>query len=251
MPPKSLPNIALLVCVPLLPTVALVASANVRLSRSRRLGSLGRWPLGVGGPQHHLNEFIRYYADDGALDAILRLCAPDTRRIGLKTLPEHSAGEHNRSATQLILPAPVDGIGLQSHFSARVTPMDELFKRLDRYAAFGKELEITEFDIDTFDEVTQADCARDFMTATFSYPSAKAFLIWGFWEGSHWRPRGAMLRRDWSPKPNAEVYKDLVFKRWWTNANGRPARRAHLRRAASWANTKSKPRPAASPRPSA
>ncbi|MBZ5618786.1 MAG: endo-1,4-beta-xylanase [Acidobacteriia bacterium] len=117
--------------------------------------------------------------------------------------------------------APVDGIGLQSHFPARLTPMVELFKRLDRYAAFGKELEITEFDIDTADEVTQADYTRDFMTAAFSYPSVKAFVMWGFWEGSHWRPRGAMLRRDWSPKPNGEVYQDLVFKKWWTNASGK------------------------------
>lgn len=117
--------------------------------------------------------------------------------------------------------APIDGIGLQSHFPARVTPMDELMKRLDRFAALGKELEITEFDIDTSDEATQADYTRDFMTATFSNPSVKAFVMWGFWEGSHWRPRGAMLRRDWSPKPNAEVYKDLVFKRWWTNAAGK------------------------------
>ncbi len=45
--------------------------------------------------------------------------------------------------------------------------------------------------------------------------------MWGFWEGSHWRPRGAMLGRDWSPEPNAEVYNDLVFKRWWTNSNGK------------------------------
>ena len=117
--------------------------------------------------------------------------------------------------------APVDGIGLQSHFPARLTPMDELFKRLDRFAAFGKELEITEFDIDSSDEATQADYTRDFMTATFSYPSVKAFVMWGFWEGSHWRPRGAMLRRDWSLKPNGEVYNDLVFKRWWTNADGK------------------------------
>lgn len=117
--------------------------------------------------------------------------------------------------------APFDGIGLQSHFSARVTPMDELLKRLDRYAAFGKELEITEFDIDTSDEATQADYTRDFMTAAFSHPSVKAFIMWGFWEGSHWRPRGAMFRRDWSLKPNAETYKDLVFKRWWTNADGK------------------------------
>lgn len=117
--------------------------------------------------------------------------------------------------------APIDGIGLQSHFPARVTPMDELLRRLDRFAAFGKELEITEFDIDTSDEATQADYTRDFMTAVFSYPQVKAFLMWGFWEGSHWRPRGAMLRRDWSPKPNAEAYQDLVFKRWWTNADGK------------------------------
>ncbi|HXS98145.1 MAG TPA: endo-1,4-beta-xylanase [Candidatus Limnocylindrales bacterium] len=117
--------------------------------------------------------------------------------------------------------APLDGIGLQSHFNARVTPMDELFKRLDRFAAFGKELEITEFDIDTSDEATQADYTRDFMTATFSYPSVKAFIMWGFWEGSHWRPRGAMFRRDWSPKPNFNAYNDLVFKKWWTNASGK------------------------------
>src|SRR5581483_2538201 len=39
--------------------------------------------------------------------------------------------------------APVEGIGLQSHFPARVTPMDELMKRFDRFAAFGNELEIT------------------------------------------------------------------------------------------------------------
>jgi endo-1,4-beta-xylanase len=117
--------------------------------------------------------------------------------------------------------APIDGIGLQSHFPGRVTPMDELMKRLDHFAAFGKELEITEFDISTSDEATQADYTRDFMTATFSHPLVKAFVMWGFWEGAHWRPSGAMLRRDWSPKPNGEVYKDLVFRRWWTNADGK------------------------------
>jgi hypothetical protein len=99
--------------------------------------------------------------------------------------------------------------------------MDELFKRLDRFAAFNKELEVTEFDINTNDEGTQADYTRDFMTAVFSYPQFKAFIMWGFWEGAHWRPSGAMLRRDWSEKPNAQAYNDLVFKKWWTNATGK------------------------------
>ena len=117
--------------------------------------------------------------------------------------------------------ATFDGIGLQSHFSARVTPIDELMKRFDRFAAFEKELEVTEFDINTTDEATQADYTRDFLTAAFSQPLVKGFMMWGFWEGSHWRPSGAMLRRDWSEKPNAAVYKDLVFKQWWTNTDGK------------------------------
>ena len=89
--------------------------------------------------------------------------------------------------------APVDGIGLQCHFPARVTPMDDLMKRFDRFAAFGKELEITEFDIDTSDEGTQADYTRDLLTVVFSQPSVKAFVLWGFWEGAHWKPRRPSL----------------------------------------------------------
>lgn len=44
--------------------------------------------------------------------------------------------------------------------------------------------------------------------------------MWGFWEGLHWRPLGAMLRKDFSPKPNLKVWQDLVYKQWWTNAEG-------------------------------
>jgi hypothetical protein len=44
--------------------------------------------------------------------------------------------------------------------------------------------------------------------------------MWGFWEKAHWLPLGAMYRADWSSKPNALVYNDLLFRKWWTNANG-------------------------------
>ena len=44
--------------------------------------------------------------------------------------------------------------------------------------------------------------------------------MWGFWEGRHWRPLGAMLRKDFSPKPNLKVWQDLVYKQWWTNVTG-------------------------------
>jgi len=62
------------------------------------------------------------------------------------------------------------------------------------------------------------------LTVAFSQPAVKAFLMWGFWEGAHWRPTGAMLRRDWSAKPNYDIYRDLVFKKWWTDASGKTNR---------------------------
>ena len=42
-------------------------------------------------------------------------------------------------------------------------------------------------------------------------------MMWGFWEGRHWRPRAAMFRKDWSRKPNADAFTGLVFNKWWTD----------------------------------
>ncbi len=117
--------------------------------------------------------------------------------------------------------APLDGIGFQGHFMHALTPPDRVYSLLDRFARLGEALEITEFDFQTADEQLQADYTRDFMTIVFSHPRVTGFVMWGFWEGSHWRPAAAMYRRDWTIKPNGEVYNDLVFREWWTNAGGR------------------------------
>ena len=47
-------------------------------------------------------------------------------------------------------------------------------------------------------------------------------MQWGFWEGAHWLAKqgGAIVRRDFSPRPAAEMYEKLVFHDWWTNAKG-------------------------------
>jgi endo-1,4-beta-xylanase len=116
--------------------------------------------------------------------------------------------------------APLDGIGLQSHFDGNLTSPDRLIEILDRFAKFGKDLQSTEFDIDISDEQLQADYLRDFMTVLFSHPSVTGIVMWGFWEGKHWRPRAALYRRDWTIKPNGIAWNDLVLNRWWTNADG-------------------------------
>jgi endo-1,4-beta-xylanase len=119
--------------------------------------------------------------------------------------------------------APLDVLGIQAHMSLPLTPMDRVLEILDEWAHFGKDLEITEFDVGLPDDRMHAEYVRDFMIAVFSHPSVKAFIQWGFWEGSHWRARSgaAMFRRDWTKRPAEEAYEDLVFNQWWTKWDGK------------------------------
>lgn len=117
--------------------------------------------------------------------------------------------------------APLGGIGMEGHYSHVLTPPDTLLKFLDRFGRFGLPIETTEFDINTTDEQVQADYTRDYMTTTFSHPAVSGFLMFGFWESDHWIPNAASWRKDWTIKPSGEVYTDLVFHQWWTDAQGR------------------------------
>lgn len=116
--------------------------------------------------------------------------------------------------------APIHGIGLQCHFGWSVTPPELALKELDRWGTLGLEVHLTEFDIDTTDEQLQADYTRDLLTLAFSHPSVTAIMTWGFWEGRHWRPDAALWRKDWSLKPNGQVWLDLTTRRWWTREQG-------------------------------
>jgi len=112
--------------------------------------------------------------------------------------------------------APLDGIGLQGHFGDDVTPPDKVYEILNRFAAFGRALQITEFDINSLDRALQADYTRDFMTIVFSHPAVCGFSLWGFWEQAHWRPDAALIDKDWKLKPNGEAFEKLVRGEWWT-----------------------------------
>ncbi len=117
--------------------------------------------------------------------------------------------------------APLGGIGIQGHFGTDLTHPQRVYEILDRFAAFQLPVKITEFDIDTTDEELQGDYTRDYLTIAFSHPAVKSVLIWGFWEGRHWRPEAALFRRNWDEKPNLRAWRDLIFREWWTKADGR------------------------------
>jgi endo-1,4-beta-xylanase len=112
----------------------------------------------------------------------------------------------------------VDGLGNQAHFHSSFLPSpEELLKVTDRFATVVPKQVITEFDVVTNgDDGLAADYLRDCMIACFSHPAYDGFLLWGFWEDSHWLPEAALWRKDWTIKPNGAVWEQMVGNQWHT-----------------------------------
>jgi endo-1,4-beta-xylanase len=116
---------------------------------------------------------------------------------------------------------PVGGIGLQGHFGPNGVDGAKVREVLERVGRFNLPIKITEFDINTKDEDIKAKGLIDLYTTAFAHPLVYGILMWGFWEGSHWRPDAALWKRDGTPTKAAEAYRDLVYNKWWTRYNGR------------------------------
>jgi endo-1,4-beta-xylanase len=111
-----------------------------------------------------------------------------------------------------------DGCGFQSHFSDYAIPsIEEEWAIYERFGAMVKHLTVTEYDLQTLDDQLHADHLRDMITLCFSHPQMTGFVMWGFWEGRHWKPTAAMFKKDWTERPAVKVWRDLVKGEWWTN----------------------------------
>lgn len=115
--------------------------------------------------------------------------------------------------------APLDGLGMQGHFSGFLPHPERMLAMLDRFAALELPIAVTEFDVEVADETTQADFLRDFLTVSFSHPRVNSVLMWGFWAGQHWRPNAALFRQNWELRPHGVMWSNLVFRTWWTDTN--------------------------------
>lgn len=113
---------------------------------------------------------------------------------------------------------PVAGLGNQAHFDESYLPSPtEMLATTDRFAKVVPRQIITEFDVvTTADEELAADFTRDTLITTFSHPAYHGFMLWGFWEGSHWKPQAASWNRDWSIRARGQAFIDLVSKQWHT-----------------------------------
>lgn len=132
---------------------------------------------------------------------------------------EHQDGYYKTIRELLDAKAPVQGIGMQGHFNEQLTPITKVWEILNRFGALGLPIEITEHDINAWDDEVMADYTRDFMTAVFAHSATSGFITWGFWEKRHWIPNAAQWTGAWQLRGHGKVWYDLVFKKWWTSVN--------------------------------
>lgn len=116
----------------------------------------------------------------------------------------------NLIETLLAKGAPIHGIGMQGHFNGVVTPVDKLWKTLDRFSQFGLPIRITEYDTDTRDEQGQASYDTDFYTAMLAHPATVGVTRWGYFEPEMWRPKGALIDSDKAYKANGVELKNWL-----------------------------------------
>lgn len=114
---------------------------------------------------------------------------------------------------------PIDGIGCQGHLSMRTNmtvSAERTQQTLNMLAQFDLPIKITECLFAYEDEQVQVDELKKLFPIYFAHPKVEAILMWGIWEGDHWQPHCAMWKKDWTPRPQALAYQELVFNKWWT-----------------------------------
>jgi endo-1,4-beta-xylanase len=114
----------------------------------------------------------------------------------------------------------IDGIGVQGHMNSTLTGPETIYQIFDQFAVYGAALSVTEFDAAGADEELLAEYLRDLLIICFSHPQVENFLMWGFWDGSHWHNDAPLYRRDWTEKPAGRAFLQTVFEDWWTSVAG-------------------------------
>jgi GH35 family endo-1,4-beta-xylanase len=140
--------------------------------------------------------------------------------------------------------ALIDGVGVQGHLHGDSFDPDALRNALDKLAAEGLPVCITEFNfpgqrsrvyrkrglkLTPEQEQAKAKAITQYYRICFAHPAVKGILMWGFWERANWIPQSSLYLRNWTPTPAAKAYRDLVFNKWWTRWQGRTNKDGYCR----------------------
>ena len=103
----------------------------------------------------------------------------------------------------------IDGIGEQAHFYES-TSLTTLQNNLNRLAATGLPIYISEFDISIADDTAQSNRYQALFPMFWTNPSVHGITFWGYKQGAIWRTDGYLLRTDGSERPAMTWMKNYI-----------------------------------------
>lgn len=135
---------------------------------------------------------------------------------------------------------PFDVIGIQAHANGEWYEPANVAEQLNRYAALGKPIQITEFSAQTLDyddratplkisgtyqtgvwnAEKQAEFYREFYTVSFGNPQVEAIVAWGLDDERAWLPGIGLTDEKGEQKPSYKTLDRLINQEWKTTAVG-------------------------------
>ncbi len=103
----------------------------------------------------------------------------------------------------------IDGIGEQAHF-LESTSLTTIQSNLDRLTATGIPVYISEFDLNIADDAAQKNRYEQLFPIFWNNAAVKGVTLWGYRQGSLWRPDAYLIRSDGSERPAMTWLKSFV-----------------------------------------
>ncbi|MEI8631290.1 endo-1,4-beta-xylanase [Vibrio sp. PP-XX7] len=103
-------------------------------------------------------------------------------------------------AKPVIAAGVVDAIGVQSH-GLEDRPISDIKSKLDKVAALGLPIYISEYDIAKTDDQSQLNVMKTQFPVFYNHPSVAGITLWGYVVGTTWRDGTGLIYSDGSPRP--------------------------------------------------
>jgi len=116
------------------------------------------------------------------------------------------------------LGAPVEAIGLQGHVSAGFD-RQQTWDGLNNLATLGLPIWFTEADTSNSDDTGRANDVEDLYRIAFGHPAVDGILMWGFMQGTTWRPNWWIVSSSGTLNTAGTRYESLL-NAWTTKTSG-------------------------------
>jgi endo-1,4-beta-xylanase len=105
--------------------------------------------------------------------------------------------------------APIDAIGCQAHDAYRINTAT-LKSNIDKLAATGLPIFITEYDVGYTDDTQQLNSVKDQFPVFWNHPSVVGVTYWGYVVGQTWRNGTGLMQSDGTERPSLAWMVDYV-----------------------------------------